>query len=105
MHDPGPPAPSSTIVAATPMQTLSSLAGRDNFAFNFEGVNRATVTDVHPFSEGLQFGSSTFADVQALFARHDDSHGNTVIALDGHDTITLSDVHQTLLHMGDFHFV
>jgi hypothetical protein len=105
MHDPGPPAPSSTIVTATPMHTLSSLAAGDNFAFNLEGVGHATVTDVHRFSEGLQFGSSTFANVQTLFATHDDSHGNTVIAVDGHDTITLRDAHQTLLHMGDFHLV
>jgi fibronectin-binding autotransporter adhesin len=105
MHDPGPPAPSSTIVAATPMHTLSSLAAGDNFAFNLEGVGHATVTDVHRFSEGLQFGSSTFASVQTLFTTHDDSHGNTVIAVDGHDTITLRDAHQTLLHMGDFHLV
>jgi fibronectin-binding autotransporter adhesin len=106
MHDPGPPGPSSTIVANAPIKPSNSVPAGDNFAFNFEGVGHATVTDFHPLSEGLQFGSSTLASVQALFGTHDDGHhGNAVSAVDGHDTVTLSDVHQTLLHMGDFHFV
>jgi len=84
MHDPGP---------------------SDNFAFNFVGVSHPTVTDFHPFSEGPQFGSSTFASVQALFAMHDDGHGRTVVALDDHHSIALSDVHKPLLHIGDFHVI
>ena len=85
MHDPGSPAASSTIVAATPMHTLSSLAAGDNFAFNLEGVGHVTVTDVHRFSEGAC--SLLVRRLRAcglLFATHDDSHGrHTVIAVDG----------------------
>jgi hypothetical protein len=77
----------------------------DNFAFNFAGIGHPTVPDFHPLSEGPQFGSWTFASVQALFATHDDGHGSTVVALDNHDSIALSDVHKPLMHIGDFHVV
>jgi hypothetical protein len=104
MHDPGPPAPSSTIVAATPMQTLSGLAASDNFAFNFAGAGHATMTDFHPFTDNPQFGNPIFASAQAVLnATHDDNHGDAVMALNGHDTVSLSDVHKALLHIGDFH--
>jgi hypothetical protein len=35
----------------------------------------------------------------------DDGHGNTVVTLDGHDTITLTGVLKAQLHVTDFHVV
>jgi hypothetical protein len=105
MHDPGP-APSSTIVATAPNQTLSGFAASDNFVFNFAGVGHTTVTDFHPLSDTLQFDNSVFANAQAVLnATHDDGHGNTVIAIDSHDTITLGGVQKAQLHAADFHVV
>ena len=103
--DPGPAA-SSTIVASGPNQILTGNAASDTFAFNFTGVGHTTVTDFHPATDTLQFSNQLFADLQAaLNATHDDGHGNTVVALDGHDTITLSGILKAQLHASDFHFV
>ncbi len=105
MHDPGPAA-SSSIVASAPDQTLTGFAASDNFVFNFAGIGHATVTDFHPDSDTLQFKSPVFASALAAFnAALDDGHGNTVIAIDAHDTITLSGVHKAQLHASDFHVV
>jgi hypothetical protein len=105
MQDPGP-APSNTIVATAPNQALSGIGASDNFVFNFAGVGHTTVTGFHPLSDTLQFGNSIFADAQAaLNAAEDDGHGNTVIAIDRHDSITLSDVLKAQLHAADFHVV
>ena len=105
MNDPGP-ATSSTIVASAPNQTLTGFAASDNFVFNFAGVGHTAVTDFHPDSDTLQFKSPIFASALAAFnAATDDGHGNTVIAIDAHDTITLSGVHKAQLHASDFHVV
>jgi hypothetical protein len=104
MQDPGPAA-SNTIVASAPNQMLTGNAASDTFAFNFANVGHTTVTDFHPTTDTLQFNSQLFANVQAaLNATHDDGHGNTVVALDAHDTITLSGVVKAQLHASDFHF-
>jgi len=105
MHDPGPPS-TSTIAATAPNQTLSGFAASDTFAFNFASVGQATVMDFHPTTDTLQFSSQLFANLQAaLNATHDDGHGNTVIALDAHDTITLNGIIKAQLQASDFHFV
>ncbi|MGZ5873049.1 MAG: beta strand repeat-containing protein, partial [Bradyrhizobium sp.] len=105
MNDPGPAA-SSTIVATAPNQTLTGVAPSDNFAFNFAGVGHAIVTDFHPATDALQFSNPIFANAQAVFnATHDDGHGNSIIAIDAHDTITLAGVLKAQLHAGDFHIV
>ncbi len=36
---------------------------------------------------------------------HDDGHGNTVVTLDAHDTVTIGGVLKAQLHVGDFHVV
>ncbi len=98
------PAASQTVVASVPNQTLSGFAASDNFVFNFAGLGHDTVTDFHPATDTLQFASSIFANAQAaLDATHDDGLGNTVVALDGHDTITLAGVLKAQLHFVDFH--
>ncbi len=105
MHDPGPQT-SSTIVASVPNQTLSGFAASDTFVFNFATVGHTTVTDFHPGSDTLQFKSPIFESaLAALNAAQDDGHGNTVIAIDAHDTVTLSGVLKAQLHGADFHVV
>jgi len=105
MHDPGPAA-GSTIVASAPNLTLTGLAASDTFVFNFAGVGHTTVTDFHPATDALQFASSIFTNAQAaLNATFDDGHGNTVVAIDAHDTIDLSGILKAQLHASDFHVV
>ena len=54
----------------------------------------------------LQFKSPIFANaLAALNATHDDGLGNTVVAIDSHDTITLAGVLKAQLHASDFHIV
>ena len=104
MHDPGPPRPGITVVAATQIQTSSSLATSDNFAFNFKDSGHIPMTEFHSFSEIPQFGNPAIASIQAILnATHDDSHGNIVAALDSHGGINSNNGHKTLLHIGDFH--
>ena len=100
------PAPTSTIVASAPNQTLSGLAASDTFVFNFAAVGHDTVANFHPATDTLQFSGSIFANAQAILnATQDDGHGNTVVALDAHDTITLNGVLKAQLNASDFHFV
>jgi hypothetical protein len=40
-----------------------------------------------------------------LNATHVDGHGNAVIAIDAHDSITLDGVAKAQLHTADFHIV
>ena len=104
IHDTAPA--SSTIVASGPNQILTGNAASDTFVFNFADVGHTTVTDFHPATDTLQFSSHLFANLQtALNATHDDGHGDTVIALDAHDTITLHGILKAQLQASDFHFV
>ena len=105
MHDPGP-ATSATIATTAPNQTLSGFAASDNFVFNFAQVGHATVTNFNPSSDTIQFANSLFANVQAILnAAQDDGHGDTVTAIDGHDSIALTGVTKSQLHIADFHIV
>jgi hypothetical protein len=67
----------------------------------------ATIADFDPATDTISFASSMFnhnaADV--LAATHDDGHGNTVIAVNATDTITLQHVLKAQLSASDFHFV
>jgi hypothetical protein len=97
-----------TVATAPPVpnQTSPDPSGGSTFVFNFANVGHDTVTDFHPATDVLQFGSALFTNAQAaLNATQDDGHGNTVITLDAHDAITLSGVLKAQLHSADFHFV
>ena len=105
MHDPGL-VESQTITATAPNQTLPGTAANDSFVFNFKAIGSDIVTGFQPGADLLQFGQSIFANAQAAFdALHDDGHGNTVVTLDAHDTVTLGGVLKAQLHVGDFHVV
>lgn len=105
--DPPSNAPGSTTVAAIGInQTLTGTGSNDTFVFNFANVGQATVTNFHADTDLLQIKSSIFANAQAILdAAHDDGHGDTVIALDAHDSITLAGVLKAQLHANDFHLV
>jgi hypothetical protein len=105
MHDPGPVA-SSNIVATGPNQTLTGFSASDNYVFNFASLGHAEVTDFHPQSDFLQFKTSIFANASTVLnATQDDGHGNAVITIDAHDTITLGGVSKAQLHAADFHIL
>jgi hypothetical protein len=96
----------NTIVASAPNATLTGDGGSDHFVFDFANVGQATVTNFHADTDMLQLKASTFATAQALLdATRDDEHGNAVIALDAHDSITLAGVAKAQLHQTDFHLV
>jgi hypothetical protein len=102
-----PASPSSTTVEATGInQTLTGTGPSDNFVFDFANIGQATVTNFHADTDLLQLNASVFANAQAaLDATQDDGHGNAVIALDAHDSITLTGVTKAQLHQADFHLV
>ena len=94
------------MLASAPNQTLTGSASSDNFAFNFASVGHTTITDFRPETDTLQFSSSIFANaLSVLNATHDNGHGDAVIAIDAHDSITLNGVLKAQLHVSDFHVV
>ena len=104
VNDPGPAA-GGTIVASAPKPDVDRHAS-DTFIFNFAGVGHSTVTDFDPATDALQFSGLIFPSaLAALNATNDDGHGNTVVAIDAHDTITLAGVLRAQLHASDFRVV
>jgi hypothetical protein len=94
----------NTIVATVPNETLMGNDNGNAFVFNFNGIGDDTVRNFQPETDTLRLSSSMFATVQAILdATHDDGHGNTVITLDAHDTITLAGVLKANLSALDFH--
>jgi hypothetical protein len=100
---PNVPAPSGTIVATAPNQSLTGQGNSDNFVFTFANVGKDTISNFHPTTDSLQFNNSIFANAQAvLAATHDDGLGNTVLTIDAHNSITLQGVLKAQLHTSDF---
>lgn len=99
--------PGQTIVATGQNQTLSGgPIGNDNFVFNTATIGHDFVTNYHPNSDLIQFNSAVFATAQAVLdATNDDGHGNTIIAIDAQDTVTLNGVLKDQLHLNAFHIV
>jgi VCBS repeat-containing protein len=84
--------------------TMTGGGGPDKFVFG-PNFGAAVITDLNP-ADVIQFDHSlfaSFADVQAHAAS--DGHGNTVIAYDANDAITLQAVALSSLHPSDFFFV
>src|SRR5262245_44982478 len=74
------------------------------FAANF---GHETIANFHPDTDVIEIDHTVFADFQALLAAtHDDGNGNTVIAANANDTITVKNVTvaQLVQHQSDFHF-
>lgn len=85
--------------------TLVGNGGHDNFVFK-PNSGSATITDFDPANDVITFDSSMFGHNPAnvLLAAHED-HGNTVIPLNGTNTLTLLHVLPGALNSSDFHFV
>ena len=63
-----------------------------------------TITNFHPDTNTIEI-DHIFADFHELLAvAQDDGHGNAVITADAHDSITIKNVTESLLHQSDFHF-
>ena len=66
--------------------------------------NKRKLTDA--FVDHIQIDPTLFADFAAVKAHAaNDGHGNTVITYDTNDTITLTGVAPSQLHVNDFFFV
>ncbi|NQV58040.1 MAG: pre-peptidase C-terminal domain-containing protein, partial [Alphaproteobacteria bacterium] len=97
----------NTLNGAQGDDNLTGLGGDDLFVFT-NGGGDDTVTD---FTAGagsddvLDVSDFGFADLSALLAATNDAGANTVITLDGDDSITLIGVQEAHLHADDFLFV
>jgi hypothetical protein len=99
-----PTSPMTAIVAAGPNETLTGTGTPDNFVFNLANVGQATVNNFHADTDVVDVKGSLFANLQAVIdATHDDGHGNAVVTLDAHDSITLTGVVKAQLTQTDFH--
>jgi hypothetical protein len=96
----------TTITATAANQTLAGTGTPDNFVFNFANVGQAAVYNFHADTDVLGVNAAQFASLQAVMdATRDDGHGNAVVTLDAHDSITLAGVSKVQLHTTDFHLV
>ncbi|MCP4617981.1 MAG: hypothetical protein GY844_16300 [Bradyrhizobium sp.] len=86
--------------------TVYGNGGSDTFVFK-PASGSATIADFDPVNDTITFASSMFNHNpnDVLAATHDDGHGNTVIALNATDSITLQHVTKAQLSGSDFHFV
>jgi hypothetical protein len=84
------------------------IAGSGNDTFVFQpNLGHDTISNFKLDTDVIAIDHSVFADFQALLAAaHDDGHGNTVIAPDANNSITVKNVTvaQLVQHQGDFHF-
>ena len=85
--------------------TLVGGAGKDTFVFAVNQVGKDTITNFRASNEVLQFNSSLFANYSAAMTHTSQVGANTVITIDGQDTITLQNVAKTSLTANNFHFV
>jgi VCBS repeat-containing protein len=85
------------------------IAGSGNDTFVFQAnFGHDTISNFKVDTDVIAIDHSVFADFQALLvAAHDDGHGNTVIAPDASNSITVKNVTvaQLAQHQGDFHFM
>ena len=94
------------VMVDQPNQTISGVGSQDTFVFNFDNVGQATVNNFHADTDVLDVKAPQFANLQAVMdATHDDGHGNAVVTLDAHDSITLTGVNKAQLTTTDFHLV
>jgi Ca2+-binding RTX toxin-like protein len=84
--------------------TLSGLAGRDNFIFG-QAFGHDTITDFTPGTDVISVNIGSFASVGAILAAAQTVGQDVVITADANDTITLKNVTiaELTAHQGDFH--
>ncbi|BAQ16726.1 FG-GAP-like repeat-containing protein [Methyloceanibacter caenitepidi] len=82
--------------------TLTGGQGADTFHFD-AGFGQDTIVDFTPDEDLIEFASGLFVDQAAvLAATADDGLGNTVVALDANNTVTLEGVLKAQLDQDDF---
>jgi hypothetical protein len=100
-------------IGSSAADTFEGYAGKDTFTGNggadtfiFEDKwGKDTITDfktVGADHDVLQFGTGLFASFEDVMAHTSDVHGNAVIDLHGHGTVTLEGVAKANLHESDF---
>jgi hypothetical protein len=98
-----------TLTIASTDSTIGLNGNHETLVFNFSNLGHTTVNNFDAATDLLEFNHSQFAmfvNDQAIFnAAFDDGHGNTVIAIDGQDTITLAGIHKNQLSVHDFHLI
>jgi Ca2+-binding RTX toxin-like protein len=95
-----------TLVSTSANDYMTGAGGADNFKFG-STVGNDTIADFTPGTDSITFNSTLFHNsaAEALAATHDDGHGNTVITIDSHNSITLLHMTQAQLNQSDFHFI
>jgi Ca2+-binding RTX toxin-like protein len=96
-----------TIDASIGDNILTEGAGDDTFVFVTEFGNDV-ITDFAAGAgsdDAIQFATSIFADFDAVVSSASEVSGDTVIAIDEHNSITLQNVSLVDLHDDDFSFV
>jgi Ca2+-binding RTX toxin-like protein len=87
--------------------TLTGGSGSDTFIYS-AGFGLDTITDFvagATSDDVIEFDAALFADVNAILAAAAQSGANTVITLDGSNTITLNNVTAANLHADDFRLI
>jgi hypothetical protein len=87
--------------------TLGILAspGPDTFVFNQNSIG-LTIVNFDPSQDIIQFEGTSLTDFASVLSHTtDDGHGNTVIAYDAHNAVTLQGVTPAMLHPSDFHIL
>jgi hypothetical protein len=78
--------------------------GNNTLRFNFDRLDHATM-DFHP-PDVLQLDEPIYANAQMILnVLHDDEHGTSVIAVDGHDAISMGGAVKAHLHGAEFHLM
>jgi Ca2+-binding RTX toxin-like protein len=95
-----------TITGGAGNDTMTGGSGNDIYVFN-AGFGQDTVTDFAAGAgagDAIDFDDAIFADYAAVIAAASTSGSNTVITVDGSNSITLQNVSLASLNQDDFRF-
>lgn len=87
-----------------PGDVLVGGTGGDTFYFP-ENMGHETIQNFDAASDVIEFPQSEFSNFAEVEADMHQVGANTIIELDGHDSLTLSNVALQSLHASNFHFV
>jgi Ca2+-binding RTX toxin-like protein len=84
--------------------TMTGGVGNGTFVFR-TGLGRDTVMDFTLSQDVLEFRDGIFADAAAVLAAATTSGSDTLIMIDGSNSVLLNNVSLSSLQVGDFHIV